>query len=78
MNLPQVICKLRELRAPGKPPCYVMLFQVEGTDHTHTFATGETPIAAVEAAQDRAADFIRGLQTMHDHFTKGPTATTKP
>lgn len=38
----------------------------------HAMAIEATPQAAVETAQKRAADLVRGLQEMHDAITKGP------
>jgi hypothetical protein len=40
-----------------------------------TFSTGETALEAVEAAQDRAADFVRGLQEMHNSVKNGKTVS---
>lgn len=37
-----------------------------------TLGHGRTAVEAIEAAQDRAADLVRGLQKMHDKETKGP------
>lgn len=40
-----------------------------------TFANGETPLDAVRQAQDRAANFIRGLADIENRLTKGKVET---
>jgi hypothetical protein len=40
-----------------------------------TLGTGKTPVAAIEAAQERVAGLVRGLQGMHDAEVKGRQAT---
>jgi hypothetical protein len=40
-----------------------------------TFANGETPLDAVRQAQDRAANFIRGLADIENRLTKGKIET---
>jgi len=41
----------------------------------YPFTIANDPIEAVEAAQARAADFVRGLQDMHNAIANGPTQT---
>ena len=36
-----------------------------------TLGHGRTAVEAIEAAQDRAANLVRGLQELHDKETKG-------
>ena len=40
-----------------------------------TFANGATPLEAVRQAQDRAANFIRGLAAIESRFENGKTET---
>lgn len=42
----------------------------------YPFTIANDPIEAVEAAQARAADFVRGLQDMHNAIANGPIKTT--
>lgn len=41
----------------------------------YPFTIANDPIEAVEAAQARAADFVRGLQDLHNAIANGPTQT---
>lgn len=52
-----------------------LIAQDNGCDVEIELATGRTALDAIEAAQDRVADLVRGLQRLHDKETKGEVGT---